>query len=55
MGSPTIAVLDYGSGNIRSAVRMLERLGASVELTADYKACLAADGLVVRLTGADVP
>lgn len=51
MGSPTIAVLDYGSGNIRSAVRMLERLGASVELTADYKACLAADGLVVPGVG----
>lgn len=51
MGSPTIAVFDYGSGNIRSAVRMLERLGASVELTSDYKACLAADGLVVPGVG----
>ena len=26
-----VVVLDYGSGNVRSAVRMLERVGASVE------------------------
>ena len=43
---PRVAVLDYGSGNVRSAVRMLERLGARVELTADRTACLEADGLV---------
>ena len=46
-----IAVLDYGSGNVRSAVRMLQRLGAQVELTADRDACLAADGLVVPGVG----
>lgn len=51
MGTPTIAVLDYGSGNIRSAVRMLERLGATVELTSDYTTCLAADGLLVPGVG----
>ena len=30
-----VVVLDYGSGNVRSAVRALERVGAQVELTAD--------------------
>ncbi len=48
---PRVAVLDYGSGNVRSAVRMLERLGARVELTADRTACLEADGLVVPGVG----
>lgn len=48
---PRVAVLDYGSGNVRSAVRMLQRLGAQVELTADRTACLEADGLVVPGVG----
>ena len=45
-------VLDYGSGNVRSAVRALERVGAEVELTADPAAAIAADGLVVPGVGA---
>ena len=32
---PRVTVLDYGSGNLRSAVRALERAGADVTLTAD--------------------
>jgi glutamine amidotransferase len=47
-----VVVLDYGSGNIRSAVRALERAGAEVELTADRSAAEAADGLVVPGVGA---
>jgi imidazole glycerol-phosphate synthase subunit HisH len=47
-----VVVLDYGSGNVRSAVRALERVGASVELTADRDAAIAADGLVVPGVGA---
>jgi glutamine amidotransferase len=47
-----VAVLDYGSGNTRSAVRALERAGADVELTADKRAALDADGLVVPGVGA---
>jgi imidazole glycerol-phosphate synthase subunit HisH len=50
--SARVVVLDYGSGNVRSAVRALERVGASVELTADRQAVLAADGLVVPGVGA---
>jgi imidazole glycerol-phosphate synthase subunit HisH len=50
--SPRVVVLDYGSGNVRSAVRALERAGAAVELTADRAAAMAADGLVVPGVGA---
>ncbi len=50
--SPKVVLLDYGSGNIRSAVRALERAGAEVNLTADRKAAAEADGLVVPGVGA---
>lgn len=52
MTGPRVVVLDYGSGNVRSAVRALARVGADVELTADRAAALAADGLVVPGVGA---
>jgi glutamine amidotransferase len=48
----SVVVLDYGSGNLRSAVRALERAGAEVTLTADHSAAEAADGLVVPGVGA---
>src|SRR3954447_21498478 len=47
-----IVVLDYGSGNVRSVVRALERAGASVTLTADFQTALNCDGLVVPGVGA---
>lgn len=47
-----VVVLDYGSGNVRSAVRALERVGAQVELTADRRAAENCDGLVVPGVGA---
>lgn len=47
-----IVVLDYGSGNVHSAAKALERAGAEVELTADRRAVLEADGLVVPGVGA---
>ena len=49
---PRVVVLDYGSGNLRSAQRALERVGASVEVTADPDAALECDGLVVPGVGA---
>ena len=52
MSSPHVVVLDYGFGNVRSAVRALERAGAVVELTADHGAAENADGLVVPGVGA---
>ncbi|MEX7468372.1 imidazole glycerol phosphate synthase subunit HisH [Mycobacterium adipatum] len=50
--SPTVIVLDYGSGNLRSAQRALQRTGADVEVTADASAAFEADGLVVPGVGA---
>jgi glutamine amidotransferase len=49
---PRVAVLDYGSGNIRSAQRALERAGADTGITADWDTALNADGLVVPGVGA---
>jgi len=48
----SVVVLDYGSGNLRSAQRALERVGADVEVTADPQRALNADGLVVPGVGA---
>jgi glutamine amidotransferase len=48
----SVVVLDYGSGNLRSAQRALERVGAAVEVTSDPAAAAAADGLVVPGVGA---
>ncbi|MFY1616744.1 imidazole glycerol phosphate synthase subunit HisH [Micromonospora sp. WMMD736] len=47
-----VVVLDYGSGNLRSAERALEAAGASVRVTDDLAAAAAADGLVVPGVGA---
>lgn len=49
---PRVVVLDYGSGNIRSACRALEAAGATVELTAERSRVLEADGLLVPGVGA---
>jgi imidazole glycerol-phosphate synthase subunit HisH len=50
--APRVVVLDYGSGNLRSAQRALERVGAQVEVTADADAALDCDGLAVPGVGA---
>ncbi|GLW97345.1 imidazole glycerol phosphate synthase subunit HisH [Microtetraspora sp. NBRC 16547] len=47
-----VVILDYGSGNLRSAERALARTGADVTVTSDYDAALEADGLVVPGVGA---
>jgi glutamine amidotransferase len=49
---PRVTVLDYGSGNLRSAERALVRAGADVTVTADRGQVLDADGLVVPGVGA---
>ncbi|MBM6588491.1 imidazole glycerol phosphate synthase subunit HisH [Brevibacterium sp. RIT 803] len=48
----TVAVLDYGAGNVRSAVRAVEAAGADVVLTADHAVIDDADGLLVPGVGA---
>ncbi|WP_405013804.1 imidazole glycerol phosphate synthase subunit HisH [Kitasatospora sp. NBC_01539] len=47
-----VVVLDYGSGNLRSAQRAVERTGATVTVTSDFQAALDADGLLVPGVGA---
>jgi imidazole glycerol-phosphate synthase subunit HisH len=49
---PSVVVLDYGSGNLRSAQRALARVGADVEVTADADPALECDGLAVPGVGA---
>ncbi|NYI41740.1 imidazole glycerol phosphate synthase subunit HisH [Demequina lutea] len=49
---PTVTVFDYGFGNVRSAVRALEHVGADVTLTSDRATAENADGLVVPGVGA---
>ena len=51
MTRPDVVVLDYGSGNVHSAVKALERAGAEVELTADPERAVEADGLLVPGVG----
>ncbi|MYL17927.1 imidazole glycerol phosphate synthase subunit HisH [Halorubrum distributum] len=48
----SVALVDYGLGNLRSATRGLERAGASVEITDDPAAFAAADGVVLPGVGA---
>lgn len=50
--SPSVVVLDYGFGNVRSAAKALVEAGAEVDLTANPAAAEAADGLVVPGVGA---
>ncbi|MFV9636170.1 imidazole glycerol phosphate synthase subunit HisH [Mycobacterium neumannii] len=47
-----VVILDYGSGNLRSAQRALERVGADVTVTSDADAAMNADGLMVPGVGA---
>lgn len=49
---PRVVLLDYGSGNVRSAWRALEHAGAEVDLTSDSDRAIDADGLVVPGVGA---
>lgn len=52
MAAPLVCVLDYGFGNVRSAVRALEHVGAQVALTDDRVVAENADGLIVPGVGA---
>lgn len=48
----SVVVLDYGSGNLRSAQRALEAAGARVTVSSSAEQAAAADGLVVPGVGA---
>lgn len=47
-----LAILDYGSGNLRSALRAFESTGKEVVITSDYSVALEAEGLIVPGVGA---
>lgn len=51
MARPRVAVIDYGIGNLRSAVKGLERAGADAELTSDPAAIDSADAVVLPGVG----
>ena len=48
----TIAILDYGMGNLRSVEKALERVGAEAEITAERGPAEAADGIILPGVGA---
>jgi len=50
--APTIAVVDYGFGNLRSVAKALERCALAVEVTGDPAALARADGVVLPGVGA---
>ena len=50
--STKIAVLDYGIGNLRSAEKALQKVGADAKLVADPKEASAADAMVLPGVGA---
>lgn len=49
---PLVAVLDYGIGNLHSAQKALEKMGADARLTTDPAVVAAADGAVLPGVGA---
>lgn len=55
MTPPRIAVLDYGIGNLRSAEKALQEVGADARLVSDPAEAAAADGMVFPGVGAFGP
>jgi glutamine amidotransferase len=51
-GAPRIAVLDYGIGNLRSAEKALQHVGARASLVTDVASVQAADAVVLPGVGA---
>jgi glutamine amidotransferase len=50
--APLVAVLDYGIGNLHSAQKAIEKMGADARLTADPGLVAEADGVVLPGVGA---
>jgi glutamine amidotransferase len=50
--SPTVAILDYGMGNLRSAEKAFEHVGANAPITREHDIVRAADGVVLPGVGA---
>jgi len=50
--TPSISIIDYKAGNIRSVQKALEECGASAHITSDADEIIAADGVVFPGQGA---
>lgn len=50
--SPTVAIVDYGLGNLYSVVRACERVGLAAEITSDKRKILAAEAVILPGVGA---
>lgn len=48
----SIAILDYGMGNVRSVEKAFEHVGATASITADHDEARAADGVILPGVGA---
>jgi glutamine amidotransferase len=48
----SVAILDYGMGNLRSVEKALERVGAEIEITSEHARAESADGLILPGVGA---
>jgi len=48
----SVVVFDYGSGNVHSALKAVEKVGADASLTSDYNLAISADGLLIPGVGA---
>lgn len=48
----SVVVFDYGSGNVHSALKAMEKVGASVSLSSDFDQAINADGLLIPGVGA---
>jgi len=48
----SVVVFDYGSGNVHSALKAMEKVGASVSLSSDFDEAINADGLLIPGVGA---
>jgi glutamine amidotransferase len=51
-GRPTVAILDYGMGNLRSAEKAFEHVGVNAPITREHDVVRAADGVVLPGVGA---
>ena len=52
MSVTSLAILDYGMGNLRSAEKAFEHVGVRAEITSDHERVRAADGVVLPGVGA---
>ncbi|NQW71997.1 MAG: imidazole glycerol phosphate synthase subunit HisH [Actinobacteria bacterium] len=52
MSKAEVLILDYGSGNLRSAQRALEQVGAIVSVSSDFDEAMGAQALVLPGVGA---